>query len=244
MAFIPRIYISEEGTPGGRIFVGGGDASHILRVLRRGKGDGIFVCDTRSVSYDAVIDEVTPEGFYAVLGQPRVRDAEPVCPVTLYQCLPKGEKTDDLVRRAVELGATRIVAVISERCVARPDGKSFAKRLERLNRISESAAAQCGRASVPPVCGLISYREAVAELAACGLGFICYEGDGTRPLRGIIEGSRPESIGFLIGPEGGLSDSETALALERGLPLAGLGRRIMRTETASAYVLSAIDILL
>ena len=96
MAFIPRIYISEEGTPGGRIFVGGGDASHILRVLRRGKGDGIFVCDTRSVSYDAVIDEVTPEGFYAVLGQPRVRDAEPVCPVTLYQCLPKGEKTDDL----------------------------------------------------------------------------------------------------------------------------------------------------
>ena len=60
----------------------------------------------------------------------------------------------------------------------------------------------------------------------------------------IIEGSRPESIGFLIGPEGGLSDSETALASERGLPLAGLGRRIMRTETASAYVLSAIDILL
>ena len=87
MAFIPRIYISEEGTPGGRIFVGGGDASHILRVLRRGKGDGIFVCDTRSVSYDAVIDEVTPEGFYAVLGQPRVRDAERVLRALLLRQL-------------------------------------------------------------------------------------------------------------------------------------------------------------
>jgi len=184
------------------------------------------------------------EGFYAALGQPQLRDAEPVCPVTLYQCLPKGEKTDEIVRRAVELGATRIVAVISERCVARPDGKAFSKRLERLNRISESAAAQCGRAVIPPVCGLISYREAAKEIAACGLGFICYEGEGTRPLRELAEHKAPESIGFLIGPEGGLSDAETALAAEHGIPLAGLGKRIMRTETASAYVLAALDILL
>lgn len=244
MAFIPRIYISEEGVPGARVFIGGGDANHVLRVLRRGKGDRVCVCDTRSVSFDSVIDEVTPEGFYAALGQPQLRDAEPVCPVTLYQCLPKGEKTDEIVRRAVELGATRIVAVLSERCVARPDGKAFSKRLERLNRISESAAAQCGRAVIPPVCGLISYREAAAEIAACGLGFICYEGEGTRPLRELAENKSPESIGFLIGPEGGLSDAETALAAEHGIPLAGLGKRIMRTETASAYVLSALDILL
>ena len=148
-----------------------------------------------------------------------------------------------MIQKAVELGAYEIVAVMSERCVARPDSKSFAKRIERLKKISESAAAQCGRSIIPEIRGIISYNQAIEELSQKDIGFVCYEGDNTRPVRELL-GEHPETIGFLIGPEGGLSEKETSLANEKSIALAGLGKRILRTETASGYVLSAISVLL
>ena len=132
---------------------------------------------------------------------------------------------------------------MSERCVARPDSKAFAKRLERLKKISESAAAQCGRSIIPEIRGIISYSEAIKEISQKDIGFICYEGDGTKPVKELL-GDNPQSIGFLIGPEGGLSEKETAIAKESNIALAGLGKRILRTETASGYVLAGISVLM
>ena len=163
--------------------------------------------------------------------------------VSVYQCFPKGDKLETVIQKAVELGAFEIVAVMSERCVARPDSKAFAKRLERLKKISESAAAQCGRSIIPEIRGIISYNQAIEEISKKDIGFICYEGDGTRPIKELLK-EQPETIGFLIGPEGGLSEKETRTAAEANIDLAGLGKRILRTETASGYVLSAISVLL
>lgn len=243
MAFIPRIYIASDNIENGRAFIGGSDANHVLRVLRKEKGDMLHVCDMHGNSYNAVIDEITQDGLYALLGEAERNDTEMPFRVTVYQCFPKSDKLDTVVQKAVELGAHEIVAVMSERCVARPDAKAFAKRLERWKKISESAAAQCGRNIIPEVRGIISYEAAIKEIAEKDLGFICYEGDGTLPIKEILKGV-PETIGFLIGPEGGLSEKETASAKENGIALAGLGKRILRTETASGYVLSAISVLL
>lgn len=243
MAFIPRIYIGSDRIENGRAFIDGSDANHVLRVLRKSKGDGLKICDMHGNSYNAVIDEITSDGLYATLGEPEKQDSEMPFKVSVYQCFPKGDKLETVIQKAVELGAYEIVAVMSERCVARPDGKAFAKRVERLKKISEAAAAQCGRSYIPEIRGIVSYSEAVKEISEKDIGFICYEGDGTKPVREILRDT-PETIGFLIGPEGGLSEKETSLARENDIALAGLGKRILRTETASGYVLSAISVLM
>lgn len=243
MAFIPRIYVGSDRIESGRAYIDGSDANHILRVLRKEKGDTLHICDMHGNSYDAVIDEITKDGLFATLGEPTKNDNEMPFKVTVYQCFPKGDKFETVIQKAVELGASEIVAVMSERCVARPDTKAFSKRLERLKKISESAAAQCGRNIIPEIRGIISYNEAIREISEQDIGFICYEGDGTEPIRNIL-GGKPKNIGFLIGPEGGLSEKETQAAKEAKIALAGLGKRILRTETASGYVLSAISVLL
>lgn len=243
MAFIPRIYIGSDKIQDNRAFIDGSDANHILRVLRKGIGDELHVCDMHGNSFIATIDEITREGLFATLGEPEKQDNEMPFKVSVYQCFPKGDKLDTVVQKAVELGAHEIIAVMSERCVARPDAKAFAKRLERLKKISESAAAQCGRSYIPEIRGIIGFESAISEIAQKDIGFVCYEGDNTRPVRELLN-EKPQTIGFLIGPEGGLSEKETALANEKSIALAGLGKRILRTETASGYVLSAISVLL
>lgn len=243
MAFIPRIYVPSDNINNGRAFINGSDANHILRVLRKEKGDTLHICDMHGSSFDAVIDEITTDGLYAVLGEPTAQNNEMPFKVSVYQCFPKSDKLETVIQKAVELGAFEIVAVMSERCVARPDAKAFSKRIERLKKISESAAAQCGRSIIPQIRGIISYSDAIKEISEKDIGFICYEGDGTRPIKELLS-DNPETIGFLIGPEGGLSEKETALAKDSSLALAGLGKRILRTETASSYVLSAISVLL
>lgn len=243
MAFIPRIYIGSDRIENGRAYIDGSDANHVLRVLRKQKGDELHVCDMHGNSYNAIIDEITADGLYATLGEPEKQNCEMPFKVSVYQCFPKGDKLETVIQKAVELGAYEIVAVMSERCVARPDAKAFAKRIERLKKISESAAAQCGRSIIPEIRGIISYADAIKEISEKDISFICYEGDGTMPVRELLN-ETPESIGFLIGPEGGISEKEIGLAKENNISLAGLGKRILRTETASGYVLSAISVLL
>ena len=241
MAFIPRLFIPSDNIEGSRAVVSGSDFNHVVNVLRKAAGDTVKVCDMHSNCYDAVIESVADGELTLFLGEKKHEENELPFAVTVYQCLPKGEKADTVVQKAVELGAKEIVFVLSERCVARPDERSFAKKLERFARISESAAAQCGRSIIPRVRGLISYSEALKEIASSGRGFVCFEGDGTVPLRELLCGE-PESMAFLIGPEGGLSEKEASAAGNAGLPLVNLGKRILRTETAALYVLSGISV--
>ena len=243
MAFIPRIYIGSDRIENGRAFVDGSDANHILRVLRKQIGDTVHVCDMKGNSYDAFIEEITKDGLVLVLGEPTKANNEPNHKISVYQCFPKGDKLETVIQKAVELGAYEIVAVMSERCVSRPDSKAFSKRLERLKKISESAAAQCGRSIIPEIRGIISYSDAIKEISEKDIGFICYEGDGTKSITEILKGE-PESIGFLIGPEGGIAEKEVSLAKENEIELCGLGKRILRTETASGFVLAAASVLL
>lgn len=245
MAFIPRIFVTADAIKDGAVFVTGADANHVRNVLRIPVGGRITVCDGARTVYPGEILSYSPDGFLARVGEGQTDTGELPARITVYQCYPKGEKTDLVVQKSVELGAAEIVFVLSERCVARPDAKAMEKKRERLQKIAEAAAAQSGRSVVPPVRGLISYADACKEAAAADCAFLCYEGSGTIPLREILE-SRPnaERISFLIGPEGGISPAEAEEARQTGLALANLGNRILRTETAPLFVLSACNVLL
>lgn len=245
MAFIPRIFVPASDLKDGTVFVGGADANHVRNVLRIPVGGKITVCDGARTVYPGEILSYSADGFLARVGEGKTDTSELPARITVYQCYPKGEKTDTVVQKSVELGAAEIVFVMSERCVARPDEKAMAKKRERLQKIAEAAAAQSGRSVVPPVRGLISYGDACKEAAEADCAFLCYEGGGTAPLREILEAT-PDAkrIAFLVGPEGGISPAEAEEARQAGLSLASLGSRILRTETAPLFVLSACNVLL
>ncbi|MBO4366870.1 MAG: 16S rRNA (uracil(1498)-N(3))-methyltransferase [Clostridia bacterium] len=245
MAAHPRLFIPQDqarsALSAGFVLITGPDVNHVKNVLRLPAGSVLTVGDGEGTFFLARIREYSKEGLIADVLPDSAVEADTEFPfgVTLYQCLPKGEKTDWIVQKAVELGATEIVFVFSERCVARPDANAMEKKIARMQRIAESASSQSGRGVIPAVRGPLSYADAVEEMKSASHPFVCYEGLDVLPLPSLLTGL-PERVAFLIGPEGGLSERETALAREAGIPLAGLGKRILRTETAPLFVLSCL----
>lgn len=244
MSSIPRIFISEKNIKENQVKITGSDAFHISKVLRLGIGDKILICDMKRTEYDGTITQSLADELLVTLGESRAGISEFPFEVTLYQGMPKGDKLSIIVQKAVELGAAKIVPVLCERSVSRPMGKSLTKKLERLNKISLSAASQCGRGIVPAVLPMINYKKACEEIKKSDVCFVCYEGSETLHIRNFLANKTPKKISFLIGPEGGLSSGETDLTADMQIPLVGLGNRILRTETASAFVLAAISVLL
>ncbi|MBP5230363.1 MAG: 16S rRNA (uracil(1498)-N(3))-methyltransferase [Clostridia bacterium] len=245
MSSVPRVFLprgeAEQAKRTGFATITGPDANHLKTVLRIPVGGTVSLGDGEGTFFTAVVKEYGKDYLTAEVlpDSARTADSELPFPVVLYQCLPKGEKTDLIVQKSVELGVSEIVFVLSERCVARPDGTAASKKMERMQRIAESAAAQSGRGIVPQVRGLLPFREAIREMASSQCPFVCYEGLDVVPLPSLLVPD-PGSVSFLIGPEGGLSPSETEAAKSAGIPLAGLGTRILRTETAPLYVLSCV----
>lgn len=244
---LPRVFLTKEQISDTAI-IKGTDAHHLRNVLRLKPGDKIVICDMQRTEYECVISDIGCNGgsdIHVNITSQHVSPAEDNYETTLFQAVVKGDRFEIAVQKSTELGITRIVPVVTERCVARLNGDSLKSRLIRYERIAQSAAQQCGRGIIPQVASPIKYDEALQIMRSDhDCPFVCYEGDGTHPLRELIEVSPvPHKFAFLIGPEGGLSLREAKLATEIGIPLAGLGRRILRTETASSFVLSAISVL-
>ncbi len=244
MSSLTRVYIQKSKISNGIAIIEGKDADHLIKVMRLGVGSRFCICDGVSAEYDAVITHVSDLYVEAVIGDMRQPDTEPYCPIALYQCLPKGDKMDIIVQKAVELGVTDIIPVISDRCISRPDAKSLDKKLERWQRIAESAAAQSGRCRIPVMHKTISFDSACAEMK--NIRFLCYENEKILQIGDFVKNTSQRTCGgisFIIGPEGGISDREALFAQKSGITAVGLGGRILRTETASGFVLSALEIL-
>lgn len=236
---MPRFFLTASNIENGRATITGGDAHHIARVLRMTRGDELTVVDMQKNEYVCSIisigeDEVVAE----ICGTKKSENEPPFCAV-LYQALPKGDKMDYIIQKAVELGVFEIVPVLSERCVSRPDSAGIEKKITRWQKISASAASQSGRGIIPRVSPMMTYSQAVESASLHCHSLLCYEGDGTVPLGSVI-GKDLDGIGFIIGPEGGFSCAEVSLARAAGLKIAGLGKRILRTETAAGFVLSCL----
>lgn len=244
---MPRFFLSEDAIGERNIEIGelisveGGDARHISCSLRMEKGDSIVLCDSSSKEYVCTVESLDPSAVILKVDEIRRCDTEPPYRAVLYQALPKASKFDTIVQKAVETGVTRIVPVITERCISRPDEGSMKKKTERWQKIAEEAAKQCGRGIIPKVEGLMTYKEALKDAAEGELAFLCYEGEGAEPLGKILR-KFPEAtdIRFIIGAEGGFSLSEAEAAAKIGLKTANLGKRILRCETASAFTLACI----
>lgn len=241
---MPRFFI--ENAPqgffdGDTIAVTGEDASHIAKVLRMKPGEKLTVCDCAGTDYNCEIVSPDPSAVtLKILGKEK-SISEPDIKVTLYQGLPKGDKMELIIQKSVELGVSAIVPVMTLRSVSRPDAKSLAKKEERWNKIAAEAAKQSGRGLLPRVLPALSFNEAIKAMAAHTAAIMLYEKNGSS-IKDELEkpGADFKSTGILIGPEGGFDETEAAYARENGVVTAGLGPRILRTETAPLCALSAI----
>lgn len=224
----------------GSITITGSDARHIARVLRMRPGDRITVCDCRGFDYLCEIIEATPDTVPVKVLERRRSASEPTVNVTLYQGLPKGDKMDFIVQKSVELGVTAIVPVMTMRSVSRPDPKTLERKVERWNRIAAEAAKQSGRGILPKVLPAVSFEEAV-DTASHDILLLLYEQNGGSLSEHFANWDGTlTSIGAIVGPEGGFDAKEVDYARSRGIVTAGMGPRILRTETAPLCALSVI----
>lgn len=232
------------------VIIEGPDVNHIRNVLRMKAGEELSVCNGQDGrEYRCGIVSLEEDRVVCELRFIREENAELPAKVYLFQGLPKADKMELIVQKAVELGAAGIIPMSTKRCVVKLDeGKAEAK-VRRWQGIAEAAAKQSRRGVIPEVSGVVSFRRAVELAAAMDVRLIPYElaagADGMKKTREILGGiGAGQSVAVLIGPEGGFEEQEIQLAADNGIQPVTLGRRILRTETAGMTVLAWLGYVL
>lgn len=243
-----RFFVKKEQLNNTPFMITGTDYNHIRNVLRLKKKDTVLVSDGEDKEYVCEISGYSEEeqGVFLeikdVLGMARELETK----ITLFQGYPKGDKLETIIQKAVELGAFEIVPVMMKRCVVKLDAKKAAKKVERLQTISLSAAKQSKRGLIPKVKEVMSMNEAIAYAETMDYILLPYENaEGIDASREIIKKAKDKkSIAVFIGPEGGFEQSEVERIEAIGGKTITLGHRILRTETAGMTILSLLMFLL
>jgi 16S rRNA (uracil1498-N3)-methyltransferase len=233
---MPRFFV--PGTIADAVSLIGEDAAHVARSLRMTPGETLTLCDGAGTDYLCVITSVAPDEIQLRVERSEPSRSEPDVAVTLFQGLPKGEKMEWIIQKAVELGAARIVPYLAARSISRPDSAAAKKKAQRWQKIADEAAKQSQRGSLPQVDAPVSFEQAVREAFGCGQVLLLYEGGG-RPLRELLP-EKLRNLALFVGPEGGFDPDEVATLQSLGAGVVTLGNRILRTETAPLAALAAV----
>jgi len=234
-----RFYADPENCVDNIVSLPEEDARHACTVLRMKPGQQaeIFMGGNR---WSAEMVSVSPKDVRLKLVS-QLPSTEPSVFVTLYQGLPKSDKMDLIMQKAVELGVSRIVPVLMERCVSRPDPKDSARKLERWRKIVREAGKQSGRCLIPEVAEILTLKQVLNDPALPEVNIVPWENtEGNGPLSFSKSHPALSSIGIMIGPEGGIDENEIELLQAAGFVPVTLGKRILRTETAGLAAVSAI----
>jgi 16S rRNA (uracil1498-N3)-methyltransferase len=265
-----RYFIRSEQFQDQTIILDGEEAHHLLRVMRARTGDRFIVSDGERLEALAELTRIDKDAAEACVVQWLAMDQEPIVKVSVAQSLPKGDKLEMVIQKGTELGACRFIPFISERTVVQYDERKEAKRLERWRKIAKEAAEQAHRNRVPQVEAPVSWKQLLEMHKRFDLALMCYEQvGGSAALRSLLQQLREDwnwrasavaeanaaetetldeagrsaegpSVLLIVGPEGGFSEREAEQAAEAGIHLVGLGKRILRTETAGLAGLACI----
>lgn len=238
-----RFYVSADQLAEKEVFISGGDVNHIKNVLRLEVGDWIVACDGNGTDYVSRIQSICSDEVVASIEKVQPTGTELPVRITLFQGMPKKDKLELIIQKAVELGACEIVPVMTKRTVVKlSEEKKINKRLERWQSIAYAAAKQCDRGLIPTVHKPVSYEEALAMADQLDYNVIPYElQTGMEEARKIVDQAcKQRSLGIFIGPEGGFEPEEVERAMTRNIHPMTLGKRILRTETAGMALLSIL----
>jgi 16S rRNA (uracil1498-N3)-methyltransferase len=244
-----RFLVDPADVGAGRAIVRGEEHHHLARVLRLRPGAEVAVFDGRGAGFAGRIESVEPTRAIVKLGDPEDPRIEPELRVTLLQAIVHGERMDWIVEKATEIGAARIVPVVSERSVVKPRSGTWT-RLDRWRRIALSAAKQSGRLIVPELADPIAFEDAISDKfearAVTGTSgdshspsrLIFHPSGG--PLATALRGVSHAAIALLVGPEGGFTGDEHDRSVASGWKAVGLGRCILRADTAATIALGLV----
>lgn len=217
----------------------GDDVKHISRVLRLKEGDQISVCDKDKTDYLCKISAVDKERVVADILEKFPNLNESNIEITLYQGLPKGDKMDLIIQKAVELGVVKIVPVVMKRTVVKLGNTE--SKMQRWQRIADEASKQCMRGILPRVSEPVTFEEMLTTVRDDELTLLPYENENHTRLKTVLKDNlSAKEINIIIGPEGGFDEEEVFLATKQGINTVTLGPRIMRCETAPLAAISAV----
>lgn len=236
-----QFYVEDEKAEDSFITIEGSDVNHIRNVLRMKKGENIRVSSLSGKNFICSIEEINETCVKARILAADDVGTELTNRIYLFQGLPKGDKMELIIQKAVELGAYAVVPVSMKHCVVKLDAKKAAAKVARWQSIAESAAKQSKRSVIPEILPPMSFRQAAEFAQKLDVKLVPYENErGMKATREAVEAIMPgNSIGIFIGPEGGFAPEEIELVRE-DMQLLSLGKRILRTETAGFTMLAIL----
>ncbi len=239
---MPRFFVTRAQVQGDEIVIQGNDVNHIKNVLRMRPGDELSISDGEGMDYSCTIASIERDEVRVNIEESMDSSVELPVKLYLFQGLPKADKMELIIQKAVELGVYEIIPVRTKRVIVKLDDKKESKKIARWQQIAEGGAKQSGRGLIPEVKPLMGFAEALRYAQTLDAVLVPYEkaeGMGkTREIIGDLKGKK--SVGIFIGPEGGFEESEIEEAMACGAFPVTLGRRILRTETAGLTMLSVL----
>ena len=244
---MPRFFVKNEQIKGTKIEILGEDVKHIKNVLRKQIRDNIEICDQDTEkSYICEIEKIGNESILTNIIE-ELQSYDDNIKVDIYQGLPKADKMELIIQKSVELGVYDIIPIEMKRCVVKVNEKDKQKKLQRWQKISEVAAKQCGRNIIPKIKPILNLKNICNMLKEYDIVLLAYEKEEKitikQELNNIKENLNNNSkfkIAVIVGPEGGISTEEVELLQKNGAKSITLGKRILRTETASISIMSNI----
>jgi 16S rRNA (uracil1498-N3)-methyltransferase len=224
------------------ISITGTDAKHINSVLRMKFGDFAIICGAdRFEGLCSLVNSDNEKAEFKII-ETNICENEPKFYIRLFQCVPKADKLDFIVQKAVETGASEVIPVISQRCISRPDEKSMHKKIERYQKIAVEASKQSGRGIIPKIGNFMNFEQLMSKsVENNNLKIIFYECYGEKLVKIFQNSQNITNIDILIGSEGGFTEQEHEKAVQTNFITATLGNLILRTETAPIAALSIIN---
>ncbi len=240
---LPRIYLPRPLATGDRCAAAEDQVRYLQSVLRLRPGDPLVLFNGSDWEYDAVIRQGGEEGLVLEVTSRRPVPRDGI-EITLCQAIPKADKMDGIVRHATELGVRQIVPFLASRSIPRWPAAKRPEKTQRWQKIAVEASRQCGRADIPAVAEIASFSGMLAASPGGALRLIPWEEETARGVREVLRDPRQagmKRIQVAIGPEGGFTRDEIGQAEGAGFLPVGLGRRVLRVETAALAVLAILQ---
>ncbi len=243
---MPKFFVTTNCVNGNEIRIIGEDVNHIRNVLRKKIGDLLTVCNVDiSIDYLCEIVKLEEHEITCNIVEKLETNSEANVRVTIFQGLPKADKMELMIQKAVELGVYDITPVEMKRCVVKLTDKDKTKKLQRWQKIAEVAAKQSGRNRIPKINDIVSIENICNLCSEYDIVIVAYENEKENKLKYELEKLKRNQtkglkIAVLIGPEGGIDETEINLLKEKDAKIVTLGNRILRTETVALNVLSII----
>lgn len=241
---MPKFFIKSNQIKNNKISIIGEDVNHIANVLRKQIGEELKLCNIdTSDNFFCKIESIGKESIECLILDKHSAIAEPKIDITIFQGLPKAEKMEFIIQKCTELGAKEFVPVEMERCIVKIDKKSSAKKIERWQKVAETAAKQSGRDIIPKVENLINFKNLLNLIEKYDIVLLAYENEKNNTIKNVLKNIEKQAnlkIGAIIGPEGGIAVDEACKLQEAGAIPVSLGNRILRTETAGMAITNII----